>query len=171
MKTLSNDMEATVARLKEAMQRCYRMEYGEDHKQELGSGCNADQLSAVARKLGHPLPPSYAAFLEQHNGWTHFTGGARLLAVEDHDEPWVKTRTQQVRDHLREFYDESILDHAFIIMLGQDEPDFVYLDTSTRRQTGEMDVVHFDLIDGEYDRHPDFVAFLKETVADVEDSD
>ena len=30
----------------------------------------------LERKVGTPLPPSYRAFLERHNGWGNFRGTA-----------------------------------------------------------------------------------------------
>src|SRR5262245_59385736 len=38
-------------------------------------------IAAVERRLRHPLPPSYRAFLAVHDGWPQFYQGASLLGV------------------------------------------------------------------------------------------
>ncbi|MEZ4230370.1 MAG: SMI1/KNR4 family protein [Polyangiaceae bacterium] len=41
------------------------------------------QLDAVETRLGHALPPSYRAFLSDHDGWPRFYEGAALLGSKD----------------------------------------------------------------------------------------
>jgi hypothetical protein len=36
-------------------------------------------IAAAEARLGHELPPSYRAFLAEHDGWTRFYDGASLL--------------------------------------------------------------------------------------------
>ena len=40
-------------------------------------------LNAAERRIGRTLPPSYRAFLAQHNGWPRFFDGASLLGTGD----------------------------------------------------------------------------------------
>ena len=159
--TLEDQIRGTVQRLVKARQEYFVLTYDEDSPQVLGPPATAQQLSALARKLGSPLPPTYAAFLRLHNGWLEWSGGARVLSTEEHDEPWVKKRMEQVRYHFKEFFDERVLDSAFVVILGEDEPDFVYLDKSKPFANGEFEVVHTDLIRGEFGRYPDFASFLE----------
>jgi hypothetical protein len=42
---------------------------------------SASAIAAAARKLGRPLPPSYAALLACHDGWPLFYQGANLLSA------------------------------------------------------------------------------------------
>jgi hypothetical protein len=40
-------------------------------------------INAAERRIGMPLPPSYRAFLERHDGWPRFFDGATLLGTRD----------------------------------------------------------------------------------------
>ena len=42
---------------------------------------SAVALAKVEQRLGRPLPPSYRAFLELHDGWPRFFDGASLLGT------------------------------------------------------------------------------------------
>jgi hypothetical protein len=42
-----------------------------------------EAVSRAERRLGHPLPPSYRAFLERFDGWPAFFEGASLLGTKD----------------------------------------------------------------------------------------
>ncbi len=41
----------------------------------------ARAIAAAEQRLGRPLPPSYRAFLTQHDGWPRFFEGASLLGT------------------------------------------------------------------------------------------
>lgn len=41
------------------------------------------QLAATEARLGHALPPSYRAFLANHDGWPRFYEGAGLLGTRE----------------------------------------------------------------------------------------
>jgi len=162
--SLNDEMKAAVKKLRDLNSRWDLLQYDEEHSQVLGPPCTSSELDEVARKLGTKLPPSYAAFLALHNGWTDFMANAGLLSVQERDQPWVEERIGEFREQLIEFFDESILDDAFILGLAEDGRDLVYLDTSSGRADGEMDVVHFDMIDGEIGRYPDLVSLLNEEI-------
>jgi hypothetical protein len=44
-------------------------------------GASKRAIAAAERRLQRPLPPSYRAFLRQHDGWPRFYDGATLLGT------------------------------------------------------------------------------------------
>jgi len=44
---------------------------------------DAEAVSRAERRIGRPVPPSYRAFLLQHDGWFGFFDGAALLGTRD----------------------------------------------------------------------------------------
>lgn len=44
-------------------------------------GASKLAIAAVEERIGHPLPPSYRAFLALHDGWPRFFEGATLLGT------------------------------------------------------------------------------------------
>lgn len=42
---------------------------------------SARAIAAAEARIGQPLPPSYRAFLAEHDGWTRFFDGASLLGT------------------------------------------------------------------------------------------
>jgi hypothetical protein len=44
---------------------------------------SADAVERAERRIGRALPPSYRAFLLQHDGWFRFFDGASLLGTKD----------------------------------------------------------------------------------------
>ncbi len=159
--TIQKRVDAAVARLEKSKQEYFELEFDEDDPQVLNPPATAAQLSDVEHRLGAPLPPSYHAFLASHNGWLEFSGGAMLLPSDEHDKPWVAKRMKRIREHLREFADASVLDNAFIVMLGADEKNFAYLDKSKPKGAGELEVVYSDMVDGDLGRFEDFASFLE----------
>lgn len=127
---------------------------------ELGKPCTAKQIASLEGVLGKPLPPSYRAFLELHNGWKNFDGDASLLAVEDVQSKWVKERIKNLGFLFEETEDEDPFKHGAIpVMLGKDAQNFLVLDPRKIRPNGEMDFVSYDLTEEE-DRYKDFTSFL-----------
>lgn len=151
-----------IADLAEAFRQRDRLVFDEEYPHELGRPCSRSQLAMLERILGKPLPPSYRAFLELHDGWDKFVGGAKLLAIEDHGAAWVKKRLEDL-DTL--FYEEQEVKNPFSegaipILLGEDERSFLVLDPRTVRPNGEMDFVQYDLTQEER-RFGDFTSFLQ----------
>lgn len=155
-------LQKLIGDLAEALRERDRLLFDEEYPHELGKPCSPKQLATLERILGKPLPPSYRAFLELHNGWKKFVGGAKLLAVEDHGSSWVKKRLEDL-DTL--FYEEEeganpFKEDAIPVLLGEDEQSFLVLDPRTVRQNGEMDFVQFDLTEEE-NRFKDFTSYLQ----------
>jgi hypothetical protein len=46
------------------------------------SGATPANLAAIERRLKRPLPPTYRAFLAQHDGWPRFYHGTTLLSAK-----------------------------------------------------------------------------------------
>jgi hypothetical protein len=161
-------MRHVVDTLFRAKQRLQELQYDEDLPQELGSPATDAQLQSLVSELGGPLPPSYEAFLRLHDGWTEFDGGAQILSTEERKKNWVLERLAGIKAHLKSFGDDPVLDDAFIVVLGVDESNFTYFDKTKRLENGELEVVHYDLEDGEYGRYPSFLAFLEDALSDTE---
>ena len=155
-------LQKLIAELIEAKREYYRLAFDTESKQKLGPPCSPAQIAKLERILGKPVPPSYRAFLELHNGWEKFDGDTKLLAVEDHEQPWVKERLKTLRSLLKEYGDDDPFEHGAVpVQLGKDDRAFTLLDPRVTRKNGEMDVVQYDLTQEE-DRFKDFVAFLKD---------
>jgi cell wall assembly regulator SMI1 len=138
-----------------------RLAFDEEEPIELAAPCTPKQIAKLEGRFGRALPPSYRAFLELHNGWDDYFGSAKLLAVEDHEQEWVKEKVHGFSGYLNEFKKDNPFKHgAMPIMLGKDERIFVVVDPSTVRKDGEMDFVQFD-ITVEESRHKDFLAYLE----------
>jgi hypothetical protein len=156
-----HDLAKLVGDLAEAQKELDRLTADEEEAHERGKPATATQIAALERRIGRPLPPSYKAFLQLHNGWADFAGGAKLLAVEDHDSPWVRKRIDQIGSYL--FSDDAanpFLNGCFPVLLGKDENSYLVLDARKARKDGEMDFVLYDY--GEEERRfKDFTAFLK----------
>ena len=114
----------------------------------------------LERKVGTPLPPSYRAFLERHNGWGNFAGDGKLLAVEDHQREWVNERLADMQELFAEFEQENPFQMGSMpVMLGEDSDQILYLDPHSVHEDGEMDFVLLDNTIKEK-RFPDFTTFL-----------
>ncbi len=50
-------------------------------------GASEESLQAAERRLGRALPPSYRAFLRQHDGWERLFDGASLLPAHRLGDP------------------------------------------------------------------------------------
>ena len=92
--------------------------------------------------VGGPLPPSYRAFLELHNGWSDFDGGLPLLSTEDQSEEWVHDAKQRIRS----LFDVSDgpFDTGFVpVMLGEYEDNYLVLDP-TKGKDGDGAFIAYD---------------------------
>ncbi|BCH25438.1 SMI1/KNR4 family protein [Mesorhizobium sp. L-8-3] len=149
-----------VEQLAQALRTYDKLAFDEEYDHELGEPASRQQLARLERKLSKPLPPSYRAFLELHNGWVNFAGDAKLLAVEDHDDEWVEDVLADLQEVFSDLDQENPFENgALPVMLGEDSRQAVYLDPQTLRADGEMDVVVLD-INKEERRLPDFTSFL-----------
>jgi len=162
MTEMASRVKAAVERLRAANNEYNLLVFDEPHPQVLGPPSTPAQLAAVEKALGIPLPPSYREFLKLHDGWKDFSGGAMILSSDAFKQPWVGKRLGQLRDHFREFFDEKTFDSAVIVMMGLDDQDLAYFDTTKKRPDGELEVVDFSTVDGEVDRFADFAAYLED---------
>ncbi len=78
-----------VSELLAARKELSRLSEEEEIGEKLGLPASAAQIAKVKKLLGKPLPPSYQAFLELHNGWDEFEGDAKILSAEDLNSDWV----------------------------------------------------------------------------------
>lgn len=155
------DLAKLIHDLAEAKGEYDRLAMDEETPHDLGGPASPQQIGKLESILGKPLPPSYRAFLELHNGWSNFAGGAKLLSVEDQTSAWVKKRVKDLGDLLFEDDDKNpFLQDAVPILLGKDENSYLVLDPNKVRKDGEMDFVMYDYGEAER-RFKDFTSFLR----------
>lgn len=149
-----------IEELAEALRVYDRLAFDEEYGHPLGKPCTARQLTALEKRLGKPLPPSYRNFLELHNGWGDLSGDAKLLAVEDHDSEWVKEHLADLAEVYADLGQENpFAKGALPVFLGEQSDQALYIDPDTARPDGEMDFVALDIVTEEA-RFPDFTSFL-----------
>jgi hypothetical protein len=159
-----SDLKELIIELVAAQRELDRLMFDEDEPPSLGKPATSQQIATLEGVLGKPLPPSYRAFLELHNGWEDFDGEAKLLAVEDHGSKWVKKRVRELGDLFAETEDDNPFELGAIpLMLGKDTQNYLVLDPRKVRGNGEMDFVTYDLTVQE-DRFKDFTAFLADAL-------
>ena len=137
----------------------------DDTEMRLGAPSKDAQLLAIEEAMGAPLPPSYRAFLELHDGWRGFTGGLDILSSNERNDT---TYTQNIASLLDAHSDiaeaERVPAQAIYVAASKDDSSLVYLDPRERRPDGEMAVVEYGR-EGEADRHESFAAFLQSHLA------
>jgi hypothetical protein len=156
------ELEKLIGDLADAMRERDSLLFDEEYPHTLGKPASAKQLAALESRLGAPLPPSYRAFLELHNGWEKFTGGAKLLATEDHEAAWVKQFVDSM-DTL--FYEQPKVENPFAvgaipILAGEDVNKYLVLDPRKVGSDGEMTFVQYEYTRKER-RFKNFTQFLQ----------
>jgi len=132
---------------------------------EPGAPATADALAAYERHLGRPLPPSYRAFLELHDGYRGLAYPGDMLAIGDllpggkSAEAISKWRERSLR-----WGAEETREAIPIANLGQPN-NWVFLDPTRPRARGELTVVEWEPEDTT--EYPDLVAFLEECLETV----
>ncbi len=150
-----------IKQLSEAQRAYERLAFDEENEHPLGKPCSQKQILTLEKRLGKPLPPSYRAFMELHNGWTNFAADAKLLAVEDHKSEWVEERLLDMKELFPEAdQDDPFEQGSMLVMVGEDSEEVLYVDPSTVRADGEMDFVALDIVE-ETGRYKDFTSFLE----------
>jgi hypothetical protein len=158
-------IEPMIAKLVELRAENWRLKFDEELEEELGPPCSAMDLARLERALGAPLPPSYRAFMELHDGWGGFRGDAKILAVGDREQAWVKDAMGNLNDLFDEFgQGNPIKTGCFVIMVGETSNWSLFLDPSKSGPEGEMEVALFDWARPEKS-FVDFGAFLSEEIA------
>jgi hypothetical protein len=165
MKTQKNDLAKLIDQLVEIKREYSRLAFDEEDQSKLGPPATTQQIAKLEKRLGKPLPPSYRAFLELHNGWEHFDGGENLLSVEDQNSDWVKECLKMVSMFYlavdEEEREENPLEKGAIpILFGEGEPGYMILDPRKVRKDGEMDFVKYEYAE-ETERFKDFISFLR----------
>ena len=154
-------IETLIREIMAAMREYDRLAFDKERPHELGPPAPPKQIAKLEGILGTSLPPSYRAFLELHNGWSHFDGGAKLLAVEDHGSKWVKERLLEFARGFEGVAVNPFEIGAIPVLLGMNEHNFLVLDPRKVRKNGEMDFVMYDYTEEE-DRFKDFTSYLRD---------
>jgi cell wall assembly regulator SMI1 len=156
-----DELKRLIEELSGARNEYYRLRFDEPSPDKLGRPCPPKQIARLEQTLGWNLPPSYRTFLELHDGWDNFDGGAKLLSLEDQRSVWVSERVGD----FGELFDENpdaenpFSAGAIPIMMGQHENNFVVLDPRKPKPNGEMQFVAYDYSEKERS-FKDFIAYL-----------
>ena len=157
---IKNLVEGLVAAKREYRRLC---RYGESSA-EPGKPCSPEQIALWEEIVGKPMPPSYRAFLELHNGFDGFSGLQKLLSVEDQNAGWVEVELEGLGDLFEEFAeDDNPFEWGAIpVALGEISwaPVYAVFDPTTVDASGEMALVEYDLVT-EQNRYKDFASFLR----------
>jgi hypothetical protein len=160
---MSTELENLINAIREAQREYDRLVFDEVLSHELGPPADPRQIERLEEALGVALPRSYRAFLELHDGWSDFAGGAKLLSVQDHASEWVRQRIEDWGELVDKAHD-PFASGAVPVLLGTDESSFLVLDPSSRRADGEMDLVLYDYMQEER-RFPNFPSYLEYRLA------
>jgi hypothetical protein len=145
----------------EANREYSRLVFDQEYSFKLGKPCSPKQIAALEEILGKPLPPSYRAFLELHNGFEGFMGNQKLLAVEDQEADWVLAEVENIGDLFEENGGDNPFEKGAIpVELGKDAPIYLVLDPSKVRKDGEMDLVEYEYTNKQ-NKWKDFGSFLR----------
>jgi len=130
--------------------------------QELGGPAAPDAIDALEAAAGFALPPSYRAFLAQHDGWRGFWADLDFLSCGAADRAKYRANIAETLDaHSDIDPGEKIPADALYIAASRDTPSLIYLDPRSRRPDGELDVVRYGR-EGEQSRHDSLVEMLEE---------
>lgn len=175
MSSIERKIKTVVEELRDAMQALNLRDFDEDSPQELRPGASDADLLKVSALLGGPVPPTYAAFLRLHNGWLKYSGAAQLLPAGEQGATWVCERVSSMKMILEDNEDGEVLENAIVIMLGPNEANFVVMKTDERSEDDELQVIHWDLEEGEFGTFDSFLEFLEDELetaqADLDDND
>lgn len=137
-----------------------RLAFDEQFPAELGPPASPDQIAALETRLGKPLPQSYRAFLERHNGWSDFEADGKLLATSDHNAEWVQEKIQYWNELWDTDSDNPFEHGALPVMLGESLNHFLVLDPRRIDENGKLLFVVYDYMHEETCYH-DFLAYLQ----------
>ena len=130
----------------------------EESSQRLGPPATASEIAKLEVHLGS-LPRSYRAFVELHNGWAGFSGGAKILSSEDYNDDWVRERVSDLGAAAEDAGAPDPFKSGQPILLGPSEQRFVVMGPP-RDGAEERELISYDLQE-EMHRFPHFGAFLQ----------
>jgi hypothetical protein len=164
---LRSEVKKLVDDFVEASREYHLLRFDDEYSFRLGKPCSPKQIAALEKTIGKPLPPSYRAFLELHNGFDGFIGSRNLLAVEDQGDGWVEFELKKLGARFDEFGDINPFKQGAIpVELGEDDPVYLVLDPRKVRKNGEMDFVQYEY-SKEENRYDSFVSYLQSELASV----
>lgn len=166
MTTIANEITDIVDRLLAAEQELERLQRDEDLDDKRGAPSTVASLAWLQKRFGHPLPPSYRAFLEQHDGWADLSGEAKLLSVADQDASWVRDRVEEFEEMFAEFNPGTspFAAGCLPIFLGPYESNYAVIDPKSPTRDGEYAVVTYDTTEEE-ELFESFGDFLRDMAA------
>jgi hypothetical protein len=158
---IKEQVAEVVAQMATACVEYIKLAYDDAHDLKLGKPATAAQIAKVEQLLGKPLPPSYRAFLELHNGWAQYDFKASLLSAEELESDWVKEVLTEKGKLFLEFTDKNPLASGrFVVFAGQDSSRLGAFDLKKVGADGELGFVTYEHTKQEA-RFPSFLAFMK----------
>lgn len=155
-----SELEKLIEEIARAQVQYEDLAFDEVGSHALGPPASEEAVRSLERRLGAGLPQDYRAFLRLHDGWDHFHGDGKLLAVADQDAGWVRKKLKFWTDIWDSEDPNPFARGAIPIMLGDSLHHFIVLDP-TRPAPGEAAaIVEFDSM-REHKVHAGFVAYLR----------
>ena len=159
-------LEDLVTVLYRVQMRYWQARFGRVRDMELGPPATEGELVQLEQLLGGPIPESYRAFLELHNGWKNFSGDAHIISIADRQSQHTGGSIEAFKRLGVEEGDDAIK-HAFVVV-GSDASQYLAFFDMKSAHNGEMDVVEWTYERGEIARHPDFARYLQHQLRAVE---
>lgn len=160
MTDMKERVAQAIARGVQARSRYYQsIELEDEHA--LGEPVPEDLIIRLEGKVGKPLPPSFRAFLQLHNGWREVDGGVDLLPVETllglQDDVgiarWQRTQQQE---------GDAVAARSLVIGASRITPTKYLLDPGAADDNGEWPLLQYhDKLEAEL---PSFIQWLEESV-------
>ena len=163
MPDLSMPIAELVEKIHAANQELSILQRDRDSVQRPGPPCTPEQLGrtrSLFQRFGVEPPATYLTFLQIHNGWMAFSGEANILAIEDHDAPWV----QEIRNTYEQFHGPASPFNSMVpVVLTPGSVAQVVFIEPTIAVSEEYPVVVFDhLEEEEEDRFESFGEYFEQ---------
>lgn len=132
------------------MIRLNSCDFGQEFTPQLNLGANEDQILALETHFGLSLPHSYKEILRISDGVRFFIRGFHLLSIseimqgkghwETHNESYFS-----IKGYIEEVEEVEPILAKYLIATGPNALGGIFLDPSTTRKDGEMNVIGLDL--------------------------
>lgn len=169
MTSIATEIADIVARLLASERELELLQRDEELEDKRGAPSTPAALAKLQQRFGRPLPPSYRAFMEQHDGWADLSGEAKLLSVADQDATWVQERVEELEESFAEFNPGAspFASGCLPIFLGPYESNYAVIDPNSPTQEGEFEVVTYDTAEEE-ERFASFADYLRDRLSLIE---
>ncbi len=129
-------------------------------EQALGAPASDEQILALEKRIGRPLPASYRAFLQLHDGWQMIDGGTHLLALGDLLKGPIHEEVVAWQQDMRSAGD-LVAARSLVIGISEITATKYLLDPERADGYGEWPLIQHH--DGEEADLPSFIDWLEES--------